>query len=60
MAEIHPHLVDKRILERNFKKGTVTRKDYEKYLKDLPDASDNMEVVSIDDEEETGGADGAE
>lgn len=41
------HLVDKRIVKRNIEKGLLSRKDHQKYLKDLPDASDNMDVVDI-------------
>jgi hypothetical protein len=33
-------LFDKRTVERNIKKGLVTRKDYEKYVKTLDDVSD--------------------
>ena len=32
-------LFDKRTVERNIKKGLVTRKDYEKYLKTLEDVA---------------------
>jgi hypothetical protein len=33
-------LFDKRTVERNIKKGLVSRKDYEKYVKSLDDVSD--------------------
>jgi hypothetical protein len=33
-------LYDKRTVERNIKKGLVSRKDYEKYLKSLEDAAE--------------------
>ena len=33
-------LFDKRTVDRNIKKGLVTRKDYEKYLKNLDDVAD--------------------
>jgi hypothetical protein len=32
-------LFDKRTVDRNIKKGLVTRKDYEKHLKTLPDVA---------------------
>jgi hypothetical protein len=32
-------LFDRRVVDRNIKKGLVTSKDYEKYLKALPDAA---------------------
>ncbi len=34
-------LFDLRTVERNIKRGLITRKDYERFLKSLPDASDN-------------------
>lgn len=33
---------DVRTVERNIKKGNVTRKDYEKYLKSLPDVAEKV------------------
>ena len=33
-------LFDRRTVERNIKKGLVTRKDYEKHLKSLEDVAD--------------------
>jgi hypothetical protein len=33
-------LYDRRTIERNIKKGLITRKDYEKFLKALEDAKD--------------------
>jgi hypothetical protein len=33
-------LYDRRTIERNIKKGLITRKDYEKFLKALDDAKD--------------------
>ena len=35
-----PRLFDNRTIERNIRKGLTTRKDYEKYLKSLPDVAD--------------------
>jgi hypothetical protein len=35
-------LYDRRVLERNIKKGLVTRKDHEKFLKSLPDVADKV------------------
>ncbi|HJX54311.1 MAG TPA: hypothetical protein VJ801_16205 [Polyangia bacterium] len=34
-----PSLFDRRIVERNIKRGLITRKDYERFLKSQPDAS---------------------
>ena len=35
-----PRLYDHRTVERNIKKGLITRKDYEKHLKALEDVAD--------------------
>jgi hypothetical protein len=35
-------LYDRRVVERNIKKGLVTRKDYEKHLKALGDTAANI------------------
>ena len=62
MADIHPSLVDKRIVERNIKKGLITRKDYEKHLSDLRDRADNAEFILTgaddDDDDDDEGDDG--
>jgi hypothetical protein len=42
-AKIDPktaRLYDKRTVERNIKKGLISRKDYDKYLKSLDDAAE--------------------
>jgi hypothetical protein len=38
----NPRLFDRRVVERNIKKGLVTRKDYEKHLKALADVAGNI------------------
>jgi hypothetical protein len=48
MADLHPLLIDKRVVERNIAKGLVDRKQYDKYLADLPDQADNGEVVALE------------
>jgi hypothetical protein len=41
--EVHDvRLFDARVVERNIKRGLVSRKDYEKYLKSLADAKDKI------------------
>jgi hypothetical protein len=35
-------LFDVRTVERNIKRGLITRKDYERHLKSLADASDKV------------------
>ena len=37
-----PILFDRRIVERNIKRGLITRKDYEKFLKSRPDAAEKI------------------
>jgi hypothetical protein len=39
---LDPKLFDRRIVERNIKRGLITRKDYDKYLKSLSDAADKL------------------
>ncbi len=39
---IDPRLFDLRNVERNIKRGLITRKDYDKYLKSLGDAKDKI------------------
>jgi hypothetical protein len=38
----NPRLFDVRTVERNIKKGLITRKDYEKFLKSLNDSSEKV------------------
>jgi hypothetical protein len=49
-------LYDRRTIERNIKKGLITRKDYEKFLKALEDAKEKgvigEEEPDIDDEDD--------
>jgi hypothetical protein len=53
-------LFDRRVVERNIKKGLTTRKDYEKYLKSLGDVAGNIasaeeraeDAADVDDEDE--------
>ncbi len=41
-----PHvLFDRRIIDRSIKKGFFTRKDYEKFLKALPDSADKAAPI---------------
>ena len=39
------NLIDKRIVERNIKKGAVAKKDLDKQLAQLPDRADNAEWI---------------
>jgi hypothetical protein len=48
-------LYDRRTIERNIKKGLITRKDYEKFLKALDDAKDKgtLDEDVVDDDDDT-------
>jgi hypothetical protein len=39
---------DSRVVERNVQRGFAKADDYEKFVKELPDDSENAEIVSID------------
>lgn len=40
------NLFDRRVVERNIKKGEVSREEYEKFVSSLPDVAENAELVS--------------
>jgi len=40
-------LFDVRTVERNIKRGIITRKEYERFLKSLPDAGENVAAEDI-------------
>jgi hypothetical protein len=52
----NPRLFDVRTIDRTIRKGLTTRKDYEKYLKSLPDVAekaappDALSADSLDDD----------
>ena len=37
-----PRLFDTRTIERNIKRGLITRKEYERFLKSLPDMAEKV------------------
>ena len=43
-------LMDRRLVERNIRKGKVTAKDFQTFLTDLPDRTDNAEEMEYDEE----------
>jgi hypothetical protein len=43
-----PKLVDKRVVSRYLRKNLVDEKDYEKYLRSLPDLSDQAVPIESD------------
>lgn len=55
MSDIENRLVDKRVAPRYLKKGQVDEKDYERYLKGLPDLADQaVPVQSVMEHVESG------
>lgn len=47
MADLDDHLIDKRIQERNMRRGELDTKDFEKHLEGLKDVADNAEVLEL-------------
>ena len=47
-------LYDVRVTDRHIKEGVITKKDYDKHLKSLPDVEDKSEPLIIEDENEKG------
>ena len=45
---------DKRLLDINFKNGTLTKEEYEKFLGQLPDRAENATNMTLEDEEDVG------
>jgi hypothetical protein len=60
MTDSHDNrILDKRVVHRYVRKGTVDEKDYEKHLKNLPDLADqaapveaSIEGEDLDDEDD--------
>ena len=57
MADIPEFAYDVRIIERYLREGKITKDEYEKYLKNLPDMIDESCPLIID-EETAGEAEG--
>ena len=51
MSKKEDFLYDERIVERHIKEGTLSKKEYEKYLKSLPDSEEKGEVLIIEEDE---------
>jgi hypothetical protein len=47
-----PRFWDVRTLERRLRKGQITKKDYEKFLKTLPDVAEKKASIDWDDDDE--------
>ena len=41
---------DKRTIEKNLREGIVSAEEWEKFLRSLPDVSDNVDYVIIEEE----------
>ena len=53
MVEIKDEVVyDVRLIERHIRKGLVSRKEYEKRLKEIDDVTDQGEFLSLNQDEE--------
>jgi len=48
MTKKNLSLFDSRIVKRNIDQGLITKEDYEKHLKSLPDDSENSENVDFE------------
>ena len=44
--KIDLHTLDKRLVDRTFERGAISRADFEKYLASLEDKADNAEDIS--------------
>lgn len=42
---------DKRMIEKNLQNGTLSKEEYEKMLKELPDMAENIDLINIDRED---------
>lgn len=43
-----PRFWDVRTLERRLRKGQITKKDYEKHLKSIPDSAEKQAPIDLD------------
>ena len=48
MTETRDQLVDKRIVERNIRKGLLSAQDYEGYLERLEDLEGRFEMIKVE------------
>jgi hypothetical protein len=47
-----PRFWDVRTLERRLRRGQLSKKDYEKFLKSLPDVADKVAPADADDDDD--------
>lgn len=51
MKKKEEFMYDVRVTNRHIREGVITKKDYEKYLSELPDVENKSEPLIIDDED---------
>jgi hypothetical protein len=51
MSKEEDFLYDERIVEMHIKDGTLSKKDYKKHLKSLPDVEEKGEALVIEEDE---------
>jgi hypothetical protein len=49
---LNPRYLDKRVVERYLKRGTVDEKEYARHLKALPDLADKAQRVDVEVQQE--------
>ncbi len=47
-GEIDPRHLDRRVVERYLKKGLLDEKEYQKYLKSLPDLAETADKIDTE------------
>jgi hypothetical protein len=52
MSHTDQFLFDKRLVEKNIRRGLVTRKQYNAHLKTLSDVGDNLEHLELEEDSE--------
>ena len=52
MKKKEEFLYDVRIVQRHLREGAITKKEYDKYMSDLPDVESNSEPLITEDEDE--------
>ncbi|MES3036512.1 MAG: hypothetical protein V4736_01275 [Bdellovibrionota bacterium] len=48
---------DKRMIEGNMNRGSVSKEDLEKHLKDLPDMGSNIDLMSMNNDDDSDSSD---
>lgn len=56
MKKKEEFIYDVRVTNRHIREGVITKKEYDKYLSELPDVEDKSEPLIIEDEDGKAGA----